>query len=108
MLFKTLNIYIHLYIFADIESLSDLVVYKMNLKKHTLGLRWSYPVDKTPEQFIISIGNNEPEKCLIEIPTNPEFCSAWPKYYCKEVNYKCSENNFSIKVSIKLINNKLY
>lgn len=77
--------------------MSDLAIYKIDVLNHTLGLRWMCPDDKNSVKFTYSFDYNVSEY----IPLEPQYCSAWPKYYCKTIDYSNNNNNFSIKVNIK-------
>ncbi|XP_026805156.1 tenascin-like [Rhopalosiphum maidis] len=80
---------------------NELIVYKKNLKKKSIGIRWSYPNENDMNGFIviaIDENLNNTKRIIIE---PAERCVAWPKFYCTTFDNLIPNNQYTIKVKAK-------
>ncbi|XP_026822080.1 LOW QUALITY PROTEIN: tenascin-like [Rhopalosiphum maidis] len=80
---------------------NELIVYKKNLKKKSIGIRWSYPNENDMNGFIviaIDENLNNTKRIIIE---PAERCIAWPKFYCTTFDNLIPNNQYTIKVKAK-------
>lgn len=82
-----------------LNSVKELVVYKMDQQNNTVGLRWSYSEENELDGFIISIdtfNHSDNKESVIGLTK----CSAWPTYYCHTIKDLTPNTNYTFKVSI--------
>ncbi|XP_060851896.1 uncharacterized protein LOC132930188 isoform X2 [Rhopalosiphum padi] len=79
----------------------ELIVYKKNLKKKSIGIRWSYPDENVINGFIV-IAIDENLNSTKQIIIEPaERCVAWPSFYCTTFDNLIPNNQYTIKIKAK-------
>lgn len=91
-LIKILLLYILVLVAVD-----ELVVYKKNLKRKSIGIRWSFPEEYIVNGFIIMAIDNNINSAK-QIVVEPKKCTAWPMLYCATIENLIPNNEYTIKV----------
>lgn len=78
-------------------------MYKKNLKRKSIGIRWSFPDEYIVNGFIIMAIDNNINSAK-QIVVEPEKCIAWPALYCATIENLIPNNQYTIKV---IINNNM-
>ncbi|CAI6376985.1 unnamed protein product [Macrosiphum euphorbiae] len=85
-----------------LEPVDELIVYKKNLKRKSIGIRWSYPDENIVNGFIIS-AIDENINSTKQITIEPERCVVWPKLYCTTFENLIPNHQYTIKIKAKSI-----
>lgn len=80
----------------------ELIVYKKNLKRKSIGIRWSFPDENIINGFIVS-AIDENMNSTKQMTVEPERCVAWRKLYCATFENLIPNHQYTIKVKAKSI-----
>lgn len=85
-----------------LEPVDELMVYKKNLKRKSIGIRWSYPDENIVNGFIV-IAIDENMNNTKQITIEPERCVVWQKLYCTTFENLIPNHQYTIKIKAKSI-----
>ncbi|KAL5235451.1 hypothetical protein ACI65C_002861 [Semiaphis heraclei] len=80
----------------------DLIVYKKNLKRKSIGIKWSFPDENIINGFIVS-AIDESMNSTKQITIEPQRCIAWPKLFCTTFENLIPNHQYTIKIKAKSI-----
>lgn len=83
-----------------LAPVDELIVYKKNLKRKSIGIRWSYPDENVINGFIV-IAIDENMNSTKQMTMEPERCVAWPKMYCATFENLIPNHQYIIKIKAK-------
>ncbi|KAL5235450.1 hypothetical protein ACI65C_002860 [Semiaphis heraclei] len=92
--FKTKSIYL--------VPVGELIVYKKNLKRKSIGIRWSFPDGNIIDGFIVSAIDKNMNNTK-QITIEPQRCIAWPKFYCTTFENLIPNHQYTIQIKAKSI-----
>lgn len=78
-------------------AVEELIVYKKNLKRKSIGIKWRYNDVNTTNGFIITAIEDE-TNLTKQITVEPEKCVAWPTFYCATFENLKPNNQYKIMV----------
>ncbi|XP_027837642.2 uncharacterized protein LOC114120057 [Aphis gossypii] len=78
----------------------ELIVYKKNLKRKSIGIRWSFNDTDIIDGFIVIV-IDENLSSTKQIIIEPERCIAWPTFYCTTIDNLIPNNQYTIKIKAK-------
>ena len=87
----------YFYYISVLEPVDELMVYKKNLKRKSIGIRWSYPDENIVNGFIV-IAIDENMNNTKQITIEPERCVVWQKLYCTTFENLIPNHQYTIKV----------
>ncbi|KAL4119661.1 hypothetical protein QTP88_012455 [Uroleucon formosanum] len=85
-----------------LKPVDDLIVYKKNLKRKSIGIRWSFPNENIINGFIVST-IDENMNSTKQITIDPERCVVWQQLYCTTLENLIPNHQYTIKIKAKSI-----
>ncbi|XP_025205629.1 uncharacterized protein LOC112601954, partial [Melanaphis sacchari] len=85
-----------------LEPVDELIVYKKNLKRKSIGVRWSFHDENVINGFIVVV-IDETSNNTKEIFKEPTRCVAWPTFYCTTIENLVPNSQYTIKIKAKSV-----
>ncbi|KAF0704124.1 Tenascin, partial [Aphis craccivora] len=84
----------------NLGPVDELIVYKKDLNRKSIGLRWSFNDTDVIDGFIVIVireNINSTNQIIIE----PERCVAWPTFYCITIDNLIPNDQYTVKIKAK-------